>query len=160
MAANGGESLYVLLPVPNLASHDDWAHVGPELRERVLDFMEHDFGLEGLRESIVVEHAFTPVDFKRQLEAPLGSAFAIEPVLWQSAYFRQPNRDRAVRGLYYVGAGTHPGGGIPGVILGAGVTADVVATDVASGRLVARSPRLMGSAPSSPSRASRPGEVA
>ena len=140
MAANDGESLYVLLPVPNLGSHDDWSIAGPALRERVLDFMEHDFGLEGLRESIVVEHAFTPEDFKRELEAPMGNAFAIEPVLWQSAYFRQPNRDRVVGGLYYVGAGTHPGGGIPGVILGAGVTGDVVAADLASGRLAPRAP--------------------
>jgi phytoene desaturase len=135
MAANDGESIYVLLPVPNLASHDDWDVVGPELRERVLDFMEKDFGLDGLRESIVVEHSFTPADFRRELEAPLGNAFAIEPVLWQSAYFRQPNRDRTVGGLYYVGAGTHPGGGIPGVFLGAEVTAGVVQADVASGRL-------------------------
>lgn len=141
MAANGGDSLAVLLPVPNLGSHDDWGTLGPELRERILDFMEHDFGMTGLRESIVVEHAFTPVDFKRQLEAPMGNAFAIEPVLWQSAYFRQPNRDRTVNGLYYVGAGTHPGGGIPGVILGAGVTGDVIAADLASGRLSARSKR-------------------
>jgi phytoene desaturase len=135
MAANGGESLAILLPVPNLGSHDDWSVRGPELRERVLDFMERDFGLEGLRESIVVEHAWTPVDFKRDLEAPFGNAFAIEPVLWQSAYFRQPNRDRTVNGLYFVGAGTHPGGGIPGVILGAGVTTDVIAGDLASGRI-------------------------
>jgi len=139
MAANGGDSLAILLPVPNLGSHDDWSTRGPELRERILDFMEQDFGMAGLRESIVVEHSFTPADFKRELEAPLGNAFAIEPVLWQSAYFRQPNRDRTVGGLYYVGAGTHPGGGIPGVILGAGVTADVVAADLASGRLAARS---------------------
>jgi phytoene desaturase len=148
MAANGGESLAVLLPVPNLASGDDWSIRGPELRERVLDFMENDFGLEGLRESIVVEHAMTPIDFRRNLEAPLGNAFAIEPVLWQSAYFRQPNRDRTLGGLYYVGAGTHPGGGIPGVILGAGVTADVVAGDLADGRIAARvGRRLPPSAP-------------
>jgi phytoene desaturase len=139
MAANGGESLAILLPVPNLGSGDDWDARGPELRERVLDFMERDFGLEGLRDSIVVEHRMTPLDFRRDLEAPLGNAFAIEPVLWQSAYFRQPNRDRTLGGLYYVGAGTHPGGGIPGVILGAGVTADVVAADLASGRIAPRS---------------------
>lgn len=138
MAAPGGDSLSILLPVPNLGSHDDWAVRGPELRERILDFMERDFGLEGLRASIAVEHAFTPQDFKRELEAPMGNAFATEPVLWQSAYFRQPNRDRTVVGLYYVGAGTHPGGGIPGVIMGAGVTGDVIAADLASGRLPTR----------------------
>jgi phytoene desaturase len=140
MAANGGDSLAVLLPVPNLGSQDDWSTLGPEMRERVLDFMEEGFGLDGLRESIVVEHQMTPVDFKRELEAPFGNAFAIEPVLWQSAYFRQPNRDRTVNGLYYVGAGTHPGGGIPGVILGAGVTSDVIAADLAGGRIARRGP--------------------
>ena len=138
MAANGGDSLAILLPVPNLANGDDWAERGPALRDRVLDFMEDDFGLDGLRDSIVVEHAFTPPDFRRELDAPFGNAFATEPVLWQSAYFRQPNRDRTVGGLYYVGAGTHPGGGIPGVILGAGVTSDVIAADLASGRLSPR----------------------
>ena len=140
MAAPGGDSLAILLPVPNLASGDDWATRGPELRERVLDAMERDFGLDGLRASIAVEHAVTPVDFRRDLEAPLGNAFATEPVLWQSAYFRQPNRDRTLGGLYYAGAGTHPGGGIPGVILGAGVTSDVIEADLASGRLAARVP--------------------
>jgi len=140
MAANGGDSLAILLPVPNLASGDDWEALAPALRERVLSWMERDFGLEGLRDSIVVEHAMTPVDFRRDLDAPLGNAFATEPVLWQSAYFRQPNRDRTVAGLYYVGAGTHPGGGIPGVILGAGVTSDVIASDVAEGRVAPRSP--------------------
>jgi phytoene desaturase len=147
MAANGGDSLAVLLPVPNLGSRDDWSTLGPELRERVLDFMERDFGLEGLRESIVVEHAWTPVDFKRELEAPFGNAFAIEPVLWQSAYFRQPNRDRTVEGLYFVGAGTHPGGGIPGVMLGAEVTAGVVAADLATGRLKPRARSGPGASP-------------
>lgn len=153
MAANGGDSLAVLLPVPNLGSGDDWCERGPELRERVLDFMERDFGLDGLRASIIVEHAMTPADFRRELEAPLGNAFATEPVLWQSAWFRQPNRDRTVRGLYYVGAGTHPGGGIPGVILGAGVTADLVAADLAAGRVARRGPaarRHAGATPAGP----------
>jgi phytoene desaturase len=138
MAAPGGDSLAILLPVPNLASGDDWTALAPVLRERVLDFLEQDAGLEGLRASIAVEHQLTPADFRRDLEAPLGNAFATEPVLWQSAFFRQPNRDRTVGGLYYVGAGTHPGGGIPGVLLGAGVTSDVLTADLASGRVAAR----------------------
>ncbi|MCU0484354.1 MAG: hypothetical protein MUC54_08840, partial [Chloroflexi bacterium] len=86
-----------------------------------------------------VEHSWTPDDFRRQLEAPLGNAFATEPLLWQSAYFRQPNRDRTVGGLYYVGAGTHPGGGIPGVFLGAGVTASVIEADRRTGAGTGRS---------------------
>jgi phytoene desaturase len=101
-----------------------------------VSYLERDFGLEGLSGSIAVEHAFTPADFASEFWAADGNAFGVEPLLWQSAYFRQPNRDRTVGGLYYVGAGTHPGGGIPGVILGAQVTADVIASDRASGRFM------------------------
>lgn len=135
MAAPGGESIYVLLPVPNLASGDDWAIRGPELRDRVVRFLEEDFGLEGLASSIAVEHSFTPADFASQLGAADGNAFGIEPTLFQSAYFRQPNRDRTVGGLYYVGAGTHPGGGIPGVLLTAEVTGELIRSDAATGRV-------------------------
>ena len=138
MAVPGGDSLTILLPVPNLASGDDWSVRGPELRDRVVSFLEGPGGLDGLGASIAVEHAWTPEDFRRDLEAPLGNAFATEPVLWQSAYFRQPNRDRTVGGLYYVGAGTHPGGGIPGVLLGAAVTAGVIAGDQRDGRFDGR----------------------
>lgn len=135
MAAPGGESIYVLLPVPNLRSGTDWAVEGPRLRDRVVRYLEHDFGLEGLSSSIAVEHSFTPADFEQQLWAAEGNAFAIEPTLTRSAYFRQPNRDRTVRGLYYVGAGTHPGGGIPGVLLTAQVTDGVIRRDAADGRI-------------------------
>ena len=135
MAVPGGDALTILLPVPNLASGDDWSVRGPELRDRVVAFLEGPGGLDGLSGSIAIEHCWTPADFRRELEAPLGNAFATEPVLWQSAYFRQPNRDRVVAGLYYVGAGTHPGGGIPGVLLGAGVTAEVIEADRREGRV-------------------------
>jgi phytoene desaturase len=134
MAAPGGESIYILLPVPNLRSGHDWTRTGPELRDRIVRHLEHDFGLEGFSSSIVVERSFTPRDFAAELEATDGNAFAIEPMLTQSAYFRQPNRDRTVGGLYYVGAGTHPGGGIPGVLLSAQVTTDLIARDLATRR--------------------------
>lgn len=145
MAAPGGESIYTLLPVPNLRSGDDWAVRGPELRDRVVRFLEHDFGLDGLERSIAVEHAFTPADFASQLGAADGNAFAIEPTLLQSAYFRQPNRDRTVGGLYYVGAGTHPGGGIPGVLLTAEVTGELIRTDSMVGRVARPGLRSVGS---------------
>lgn len=128
MAAPGGESLSVLLPVPNLTSGHDWTQLAPRLRERVLDVLEAEegLGLCGLRDAIVVEHDWTPLDFRDRLGAADGNAFGAEPTLRQSAYFRQPNRDRRLRGLYYVGAGTHPGAGIPGVLMGAAVTAELV----------------------------------
>jgi phytoene desaturase len=125
MAIPGGDALTVLLPVPNLDADVDWDEAGPALRDRVVDALE-TFGMAGLRDSIVAEHAWTPRTFRDELGAPDGNAFAIEPALHQSAYFRQPNRDRAVAGLYWVGGGTHPGAGMPGTLMTAEVTAGLV----------------------------------
>jgi phytoene desaturase len=136
MAAEGGESLAVLLPVPNLSAGVDWEASRPLLRERVLEALESPdgLGLGCLRESIDFEASWTPLDFRDRLGAVDGNAFAVEPTLRQSAYFRTPNRDRELSGMYYVGAGTHPGAGIPGVLLGAEVTSDLVARDLGSKR--------------------------
>src|SRR4029078_3723768 len=123
-----GDSLAVLLPVPNLRAGIDWDREGDGVRDAVLADMERTFGLRGPREAIVAEHRMAPPDFARELGAVDGNAFAIEPTLHQSAYLRAPNRVRP--GVYHVGAGTHPGAGIPGVLLGAEVTAGLVAEDV------------------------------
>jgi phytoene desaturase len=138
MAPDGGDSLCVLLPVPNLrdAPGIDWARDGDRLRDAVVSDMERSFGLEGLGASVTVEHRMDPADFERELGAQWGNAFAIEPTLHQSAYFRQPNRDRRLRGLYFVGGGTHPGAGIPGVLLGAEVTSGLVGADFAARKAV------------------------
>ena len=137
MAPEGGESIAVLLPVPHLAAGFSWAEVEEGLRDRILDLLESSrgLGLKGLRESIQVEHRWTPLTFRDELASPLGNAFGPEPLLLQSAYFRQPNRDRDVRGLYYAGAGTHPGAGLPGVLMTAAVTAELIHRDAKEGRL-------------------------
>jgi phytoene desaturase len=137
MAPPGGDSIYTLLPVPNLRAPIDWEREAPPLRDRVVADLEHTYGLEGLADSIVAEHAMTPEDFRSELGAVDGNAFAVEPTLHQSALLRQPNRDRSVEGLYYVGGGTHPGAGVPGVLLGAEVTADLILTDRARAPLAA-----------------------
>jgi len=129
MAVPGGDSIAALLPVPNLRAGIDWRREGDRLRDALMEDFEQTFGLHGLRASVRVEHRMTPDDFARELGAVDGNAFATEPTLHQSAYFRQPNRDRRLRGLYFVGGGTHPGAGIPGVLLGAEVTAGLVAQD-------------------------------
>jgi phytoene desaturase len=129
LAPPGGECLYVLAPVPNLAHGVDWPHAAPILREKILHYLEAA-GLTGLRESIVTEHWFTPLDFASQLHSHLGAAFSIEPTLLQSAYFRPHNRSAAIGGLYFVGAGTHPGAGIPGVLLSAELTSRLVVEDL------------------------------
>jgi phytoene desaturase len=129
MAPPGGDSLAILLPVPNLRASIDWAREGDGIRDALVADLERTFGLEGLGAATLVEHRMTPADFARDLGAVHGNAFSVEPTLHQSAYLRQPNRDRALRGLYFAGAGTHPGAGIPGVLLGAEITAGLVAAD-------------------------------
>ncbi|MEP6753351.1 MAG: phytoene desaturase family protein [Candidatus Dormiibacterota bacterium] len=133
MAVAGGESISVLVPVPNLLGGAGWPEAGDALRERVLDTLESadGLGLAGLRDSIVFERRWTPLDFQDRLGALDGNAFGPTPVLTQSAYFRQPNRDKRIKGLYHVGAGTHPGAGIPGVLLGAEVTSRLLLEEVA-----------------------------
>jgi phytoene desaturase len=130
MASGAGDSICVLLPVPNLRARGvDWARESDRLRDALVGDFETTFGLTGLDASIAVEHRMTPDDFASELGAADGNAFAIEPTLHQSAALRMPNRDRALRGLYHVGGGTHPGAGMPGVLLGAEVTAGLVEED-------------------------------
>ena len=92
MAPPGGESLYVLVPVPHLGHGIDWTREAQPFRDRIVHFLEHDFGLTGLEQSIKFEHRFTPIDFRDDLSSYLGSAFSIEPTLVQSAYFRPAQR--------------------------------------------------------------------
>jgi phytoene desaturase len=133
-APPGGESLTVLAPVPNLAHGIDWAQQAPTFRDKIIRFLERQVGLEGLEASIRVEHRFTPLDFESQLQSYLGAAFSIEPTLFQSAYLRPHNRSSQIERLYFVGAGTHPGAGIPGVLLSAAITSRLVNQDMAPRR--------------------------
>jgi phytoene desaturase len=123
MAPAGCSGFYVLSPVPHLGKLPvDWSVVGPKYADRILDYLEKRI-IPGLRENLVTMSMFTPENFRIELNAHLGSAFSLEPVLWQSAYFRTHNRDDVLRNLYFVGAGTHPGAGIPGVVGSAKATA-------------------------------------
>ena len=88
--------------------------------------------MSDLRRSIVIRRLFTPDDFRTELNSRFGSAFSLEPRLLQSTYFRVHNRDRKIRGLYFVGAGTHPGAGIPGVVNSAKATANLILHDMES----------------------------
>jgi phytoene desaturase len=129
MAAPGGDSLAILLPTPNLRGPTDWRVAGDRVRDALVADMERSFGLSGLADDVAVEHRMSPLDFERELGAEWGNAFSIEPTLGQSAYFRVPNRDRRIRNLYFVGGGTHPGAGIPGVLMGAAITGDLLTAD-------------------------------
>ncbi|MDQ8043951.1 MAG: phytoene desaturase family protein [Solirubrobacteraceae bacterium] len=130
MAPDGGDSIAILLPVPNLRSGDVWdAAQTDAISEAVVRDLEETFGVAGLRDATVVEHRMTPADFRDRLGAVDGNAFAIEPTLHQSAAFRVPNRHPRVRGVYAVGGGSHPGAGVPGVLFGAEVTAGLITAD-------------------------------
>ncbi len=132
LAPPGCEAFYVLSPVPHLGLADlDWATVGPQYADRIYQYLERKL-MPGLRHEIVTQRLFTPADFKTELNAHVGSAFSLEPVLWQSAYFRVHNRDPDIGGLYFVGAGTHPGAGLPGVVNSAKATASLVVADFAA----------------------------
>jgi phytoene desaturase len=120
-----------LAPVPNLAHGIDWIREAPAFRNKIMRFLEHEAGLQGLEASIVAEYTFTPLDFASELRSHLGAAFSIEPTLFQSAYFRPHNRSNHIDGLYFVGAGTHPGAGIPGVLLSADITSHLIIEDLA-----------------------------
>jgi phytoene desaturase len=129
LAPQGCSAFYVLSPVPHLgAAPIDWAVEGPKYRDRILDAVEARC-IPNLRRDLVTCRIFTPEDFKTELNAHLGTAFAMEPTLTQSAWFRPHNRDDQISGLYLVGAGTHPGAGIPGVVGSARATAALMLAD-------------------------------
>ncbi len=125
LAPPGCESLYALVPAPNLeVIHPeraiDWASAGPRLASHTIDVLENTL-CPGLRSAIEVQFHVTPEHFRDNLRTEHGTGFSIQPTLGQSAYFRFHNRSEDVRGLYLVGAGTHPGAGLPGVLCSAKV---------------------------------------
>tara|TARA_B110000503_G_scaffold25015_2_gene39511 strand:+ start:2087 stop:3586 length:1500 start_codon:yes stop_codon:yes gene_type:complete len=124
-APDNCESFYVLCPVPNLQGGLDWDKEGPILRDRIVSALEETI-LPEL--SSVIEEVFwmTPEDFAKDYRSMHGAGFSIEPRLTQSAWFRFHNRDRDVSNLYFVGAGTHPGAGLPGVVSSAKVVEELL----------------------------------
>lgn len=132
MAPPGHASFYALAPVAHMGKLPiDWAVEGPKLERRILDAVGARCNIPDIHERVVVKFHYTPADFGHDLNAHLGSAFSLEPVLWQSAFFRTHNRDDVIGNLYFVGAGTHPGAGIPGVVGSAKATAGLMIGDLA-----------------------------
>ncbi len=127
VAPEGDDSFYVLSPVPHLG-HDngvDWATEEPRYKEKMLKVLEDQL-LPGLRDKISTEVVFTPETFRDRYLSPFGAGFSIEPRILQSAWFRPHNVSEEAKGLYLVGAGTHPGAGVPGVISTAEVLSQLV----------------------------------
>lgn len=129
LAPPGHEGFYVLSPVPNTRSGIDWASETDRYFARIVSELEARV-LPGISQSLVSASFMTPYDFEHTLRSADGSAFGPEPLLTQSAYFRYHNRSPDVEGLYFVGAGTHPGGGVPGVLCSAKVLERVVPAPV------------------------------
>ncbi len=124
MAPPGHATFYALAPVGHLGKLDiDWSVEGPKLERRIIDAVGQRCGIADIHDKVVTSFHYAPPDFGRDLNAHHGSAFSLEPLLWQSAWFRTHNRDDVIDNLYFAGAGTHPGAGIPGVVGSAKATA-------------------------------------
>jgi len=121
LAPPGCEGFYVLSPVPHLGGGQDWDAIQDDYADKILASLERPGLVPDLRKHLVTKRIFTPKDFETRLDAYLGSAFQFEPILTQSAWFRPHNKSEDVAGLYFVGAGTHPGAGLPGVVSSAKV---------------------------------------
>jgi phytoene desaturase len=109
------ENFYVLSPVPHLGSKTDWTRAAKPYRDAIIQFLEQNY-LPDLEANIVAEHYIDPLHFQNTLNSHLGAAFSIQPILMQSAWFRPHNQAEDIDNLYFVGAGTHPGAGLPGVL--------------------------------------------
>jgi phytoene desaturase len=120
LAPEGHDAFYALTPVPHNDSGIDWSVMGEVLRQRIARHLEATV-LPGLAASVVTSRTITPDDFEHRLSSYKGAAFGLEPVLTQSAWFRPHNKSEDIEGLYLVGAGTHPGAGLPGVLSSARV---------------------------------------
>ncbi len=126
LAPEGHSTFYALAPVPHLGKFPvDWNEIAPVLEKRILDEVGRRL-IPDIHERIITKFSYAPNDFRDDLGAHLGSAFSLEPTLSQSAYFRAHNRDTSIPNLYFVGAGTHPGAGIPGVVGSAKATATLM----------------------------------
>jgi phytoene desaturase len=126
LAPEGGETFYVLSPVPNLAGDIDWKTAVKPYRNAIMQFLEDNY-LPDLQANLAVEHFIDPRYFKNRLNSYLGAGFSVQPVLTQSAWFRPHNRSEDFENLYFVGAGTHPGAGLPGVLSSSKIAESLIA---------------------------------
>ena len=120
MAPDGQDAFYVLVPVPNNLSKINWANEGDKFKNLILDKMDKSV-LPGIKKNVVSDFYLTPDYFEKDLATLHGSGFSIQPKFSQSAYFRFHNQSEIFNNLYFVGAGTHPGAGMPGVLSSAKV---------------------------------------
>jgi phytoene desaturase len=125
LAPPGCDSFYVLSPVPHLGGDTDWSVATAGYRDAIIAHLEAHH-LPELSKHIVTERVIDPRHFRDTLNSHLGSAFSVEPILTQSAWFRPHNRSEDIANLYFAGAGTHPGAGIPGVLSSGKIVAELI----------------------------------
>ncbi len=129
LAPVGCDSWYVLSPVPHLGATIDWKTQAKPYRDSIINYLEKNYMPE-LSKHIVSEHYIDPLHFEGTLNSYLGSAFSVEPTLFQSAYLRPHNRSEDISNLYFVGAGTHPGAGMPGVISSGKIVGNLIGRNI------------------------------
>lgn len=125
LAPEGCDSWYVLSPVPHLGGDTDWSKAAGPYRDAIMAYLETRY-MPNLSKHIVSEMRIDPLHFRDTLSSHLGSAFSVQPTLLQSAYFRPHNKSEDIPNLYFAGAGTHPGAGLPGVISSGKIVADLI----------------------------------
>jgi len=125
IAPSGCESFYVLSLVPNLGGNIDWNEMAGPYRDRIINFLEENY-LPDLQENIIAEHYIDPLHFRNTLNSYRGAAFSVKPTLMQSAWLRPHNRSEEFENLYFVGAGTHPGAGVPAVLSSGKIAAELI----------------------------------
>ena len=125
MAPKGCDCFYVLSPVPNLKANIDWTEIGRDYERKILKALDSTI-LPGLMKNLTINFYMTPKDFENDYLTLNGSGFSISPIFKQSAWFRFHNRSENFKNLYFVGAGSHPGAGVPGVISSAKVLENIL----------------------------------
>jgi phytoene desaturase len=140
MAPAGHEAFYVLSVVPHLGSGIDWTQAAQPYRDVIMQFLEDNY-LPDLQANLVTEHYIDPLHFKNNLNSVRGSAFSVEPILTQSAWFRPHNRSEDFENLYFVGAGTHPGAGLPGVLSSSKIAEDLIVAAAPGRQTISHSSR-------------------
>lgn len=130
MAPEGCDCFYALIPVPNQQSGIDWNTMDGVFRERVIEFLDQPRYVPGLRENLATVRTLTPLGFETTLNSFAGAGFSFEPLFTQSAWFRPHNQSEDVPNLYFAGAGTHPGAGVPGVLSSAKIAEKLICQNV------------------------------
>jgi phytoene desaturase len=125
IAPAGCGSFYALSLVPNLEASLDWEQLAPSYTDKILTYLQENY-LPDLKQNIVAQHTLTPLDFKNRLNSYKGAAFSIQPSILQSGYFRPQVKSPHFEHLYFVGAGVHPGAGVPAVIASGKIAAQAI----------------------------------